>query len=169
MLSTVISLSGCAATNGQVKSSYKVVAASSENQPGWLSEKATEKSGYVFFVGRADGVTDLSRCEDQAEAQAKALIRGEIREHLRRKFEADLGKTAAGKHALLDVALTKGLADLDLNGVTPVERYWERIEVPVADGTSYAYRLALLVRMPKDRFEETRAQAYQSVASQIGQ
>lgn len=166
-LLTVISISGCAAANQQARPSYKVVAASAMTQPEWLNAKSSEEAGYLFFVGQADGVRDLSNGEDQAEAQAKAVIRGALREQLRHEFEAGLGQSAAAQHEALEQALANGVKNLDLEGVTPVERYWERLEVPVSDGTVYAYRLALLVRMSKDRYEATRVQAHRSVASQI--
>ena len=167
LLSAVISLSGCAAISQQARPSYKVLEASSQTPPRWLEAKTSEQGEVMFFVGRADGMRDISIAENQAEAQAKAVIRAEVRERLRREFEAGPGKMAKDKRESFEVALMKEIADLDLNGVTPVERYWERIEVPVADGTTYAYRLALRVRMTKNRFEATQAQAYQSIASQI--
>lgn len=166
-LSTIISLSGCAAISQQVKPSDKVVEASSQTPPRWLDAGISEQGEVMFFVGKSDGMRDLSMAENQAEAQVKAVIRAELRERLRREFEAGLGKMSNDKRESLEVALVKGLADLDLTGVTPVERYWERLEVPVADGTAYAYRLALRVRMARDRFEASRSKAYQSVASQI--
>ncbi|MNT47366.1 hypothetical protein D3C72_1840750 [compost metagenome] len=49
-----------------------------------------------------------------------------------------------------------------------MERYWERVAVPVDDGTAYAYRVALLVRMRKEQFEATRARAYKTIAQQVG-
>lgn len=166
-LSTIISLSGCAAISQQARPSNKVVEASSQTPPRWLDAGTSEQGELMFFVGKADGARDLSVAENLAEAQAKAVIRAELRERLRREFEAGLGKMPNAKRESLEVALVKGLADLDLTGMTPVERYWERLEVPVADGTAYAYRLALRVRMPKNRFEATRAQAYQAVANQL--
>lgn len=167
VLSSVIALSGCAAVNRQAQPSYKVVAASSESQPRWLSGKDSEDARYVFFVGRADSAADLSAGETQAEVQARMAIRGSIREQLRKEFEAGLGTKLAGKRETLDRALRDHMGELALDGLTPVERYWERLEVPVADGTRYVYRLALLVRIPKDRFEAARSQAYRKVASQL--
>lgn len=166
-LSTILSLSGCAAISQQAKPSYKVIEASSQTPPRWLDAGTSEQGEVMFFVGKADGARDLSVAENLAEAQAKTVIRAELRERLRREFETGLGKMPNAKRESLEVALVNGLADLDLTGMTPVERYWERIEVPVDDGTAYAYRLALRVRMAKNRFEATRAQAYQSVASQL--
>lgn len=167
-LSSILSVSGCAAANRQVQPSYKVVAASAESQPYWVSTKASEDARYVFFVGRADGAADLSVGENQAEAQVRTVIRGAIHDQLRREFEAGHGTSLADKREVLDRALMTSLSELALNDHTPVARYWERLEVPVNDGTRYSYRLALLVRIPKDRFEATRAQAYRKVASQIG-
>ncbi len=167
LLSSVITVSGCAAVR-HAQPSFKVVASSSESQPKWLATKASEDAGYLFFVGRADGVQDLSRSEDQAQAHALTLIRGALRESLLREFEAGPGMKAAGKRDQLDRALSQGLSEIALDGVAPVERYWERGEVSVADGTVYAYRVALLVRIPKSQFEATRAQAYKVLADQVG-
>jgi len=168
VLSSLVSLSGCAAADRFAQPSYKVVASSSESQPRWLAATTSEDAGFMFFVGRADGVRDLSACENQAEAQVRTVIRGELRERLRREFEASYGKTLAGKREAFDKALASSLAELALDGITPVERYWERLEIPVDDGVTYAYRMALLVRIPKARFEATRAQTYQKVASKVG-
>lgn len=167
-LSSILSISGCAAAQRQFQPSVKVVAASAQSQPRWLAAKTSEESGYLYFVGRADGVKDLSTGERQAEVQARSVIRGELREHLRREFEQGHGRALDGKREALDQALSTQLSELSLEGLTPVERYWERLEVPVDDGTTYAYRLALRVRIAKDRFEATRAQAYRRVATQVG-
>lgn len=168
VLSSLVSLSGCATAFKNAQPSYKVVASSAEAQPRWIDAKASEDARYKFFVGRTDVAADLSSGEAQAESQVRSFIRGEIREQLRREFEASLGASLPGKREVLDRALTASLGELELEGLAPVERYWERLEVPVDDGLRYAYRLALRLRIPKDRYEATRVRAQRTVASQIG-
>ena len=168
MLSTVISVSGCAVLSQQAKPSYQVIAASSHTQPRWLTDKTSGEAGYMFFVGQAEGASDLSRGEEQAEAHVKVVIRRAIQEQLRKELDAELGKMTPSQREALDGALAKGLSNLALEGVTPVERYWERLAVPVSDGAAYVYRLALLVRVSKERFEYSRAQAYRTIVSQVG-
>lgn len=168
VLSSLVSLSGCAAANRFAQPSYKVVAASSVDQPRWIEATSSEDARYRFFVGRADVAADLSSGEAQAEAQAKDYLRGELREQLRRDFEASLGASLPGKREALDRALTASLGELELKGLVPVDRYWERLEVSVDDGMRYGYRLALRLRISKEGYEATRLRAQRAVASQIG-
>jgi hypothetical protein len=168
VLTSLITLTGCAAANRFAQPSYKVIDSSAETRPQWLSATASEDPSHLFFVGRADGARDLSMGETQAEAQVRTVIRGELREQLRREFEASYGKSLAGKREAFDTALVSGVAELTIDGLTSVDRYWERLEVPVDDGTTYAYRMALRVRISKARFEATRAQVYQRVMTQVG-
>ena len=168
ILSSAMLLSGCAGVFRSAEPAYKVVAASSEDQPRWLGTKASEDARFKFYVGRTDVASDLSSGESLAEAQVRAVIRAEIRDMVRRDVEARLGASLAGKREALNQALTASLDAVELKGLAPVERYWERLEIEVDDGMRYAYRLALFVRMPKEGFEATRAEAYRAVATEIG-
>lgn len=168
MLSAAILASGCAATQRQASASYEVVAASASIPPVWLKSAVSEDAETMFFVGCAEGARDLSRGEDQAESHAKTLIYAALRRDLQRQFDAALHSKQASDPEALDHALTSSLERLDLAGAVPVNRYWERLAVPVDDGVTYAYRLSLRFKMPKSDFARCRAQAYEQAAIQLG-
>lgn len=166
LVSTVLLVSGCAGIQQQARSSYQIMSASADERPEWLDATRREHDGHYYFVGYVDRARDVSQGEDAAEAQARARIRASLKDEVTR---AHCPSHDASPHEHpFEKALSQHVAALPLKGATPVQRYWERYEVPAEDGTIYAYRLWMLMRMPRARFDEVRHQVHEAVAKPAG-
>jgi hypothetical protein len=168
MLSVLIPLSGCAATRQLSDSSQDAqVMASSERRPDWLDSKVSERDGFLFFVGTVASVPDLSRAAELAEAEANSVIQSAIRDDIRREFATTLNRADNQVAKSFEDALLISTSDLKLRGIMNVNRYWERFAAESYAGSPFAYRMSLLVRVPKVEVVRVRTLAMQELTRRV--
>ncbi|HEY9766380.1 MAG TPA: hypothetical protein V6C82_08435 [Chroococcales cyanobacterium] len=170
-LSAALLLTGCAGGNERVKGSTRVVEASASERPDWLEKRSLEDSKDIVFVGAVQGVRDLGLGEEQAEYQAKKVIASSIRE----VFQGEFNSATEGTNRLLDresslgqaiQSAISGITDrVQVRGVLPVERYWQRTETVIDDGVANGYNVWLKVKINKADYDRAKNQAYQDLAN----
>lgn len=167
-LGLMLIVGGCAGSQQRVRGAVRVVETSS-SKPDWLEKRSLERGDQLLFVGSVNSVADLSLGEEQAEYQAKKTIASSIRETFQREFSTALtganrmdGNSRLGQ--ALESALSASTDRVQVRGVLPVERFWERLEMQTEDGVTYGYNVSMLVRMSKQDYERAKNQVLRETA-----
>lgn len=160
LLAAILLISGCASQQ-PARGSSKMVEASRTNKPDWVEKRLIEQTSDLYFVGTIASVKDLTLGEEQAEYQAKKTIASSIQESFEREFSsATSGSNATAAAGVLgqrlESALSASTSRVQVRGIVPVERYWERVETVTDDGVASSFNVAVMVRLSRAEYDRAR-------------
>jgi hypothetical protein len=167
ILSTLISVTGCTASQQQIRSSSATLNASADNRPDWLQTDSFERDGFRYFVGSASDVIDLNQGLESADLQARKAIVATVQADLRREFAPRLKGRSEKTVQAFESSLSASISGLQPKGIMHVNRYWERSRAPQGSGDLYRYQMSLLVRISKVEYTRIWEHAFQELSRQL--
>jgi len=161
LFSLFLILFSCA--SGPEIGKMKVVEESS-SKPGWVKSGKDffEKKGDFYFRGVVTDRKDLAYAKREAKAEAIKNIAEKVNTRVRTEFnEATQGSNVSeeGLSIFTSDAISWVADNLNIQGISPSNVYWQRVEKATPEGYKYSYNVYVLCQIPKTDYEKARNMA----------
>ncbi len=152
-------LSGCGGAPKKAVGQEKVIEKSADKKPDWITVPQFEQDKKLFFSGGVTGRASYSLGLRQAKAESIKNVAEGIQVRVRTEFtsairgsnvsEEDLGEFVQDSIAMVT-------ENLKIQGLTPEENYYEKIERITTTGVEYKYNCYSLIALKVEDYNLAR-------------
>lgn len=141
----------------------QVVESSADERPGWLTQPPEPEDGTRYFSGGETDARDLDNSFRQARAEAWQTLG----ESLMGTFSSLLQQSEMGGNQALQ-EYSRNFQELAVNqlqvhGVQPQERYYEKVAERTGSGIEYHYNAFVLLEIPERQWRTAQLRALEEI------
>ena len=160
-------IAGCAAQKKAVVGAERVVERSASKKPEWILTPSFEQDNMMYFSGGVTRRGNYALGLRQAKAEAIKNLAEGVQARVRTEFtaatqganisESDLGEFVSDAVGIIT-------ENLNIQGLQPVEVYYEKIEKTTHTGVEYFYNCYNLVAIKQSDYMQAREIALNGLA-----